>query len=344
MQSNTGKRILIVTDLWTTHPNGLLTVVSNLKRELEALGHSVDLIEPGQFRTIPFFLYPEVRIPLFARGKVRRMIMSGRYDHVHIETEGMLGWHARSVCKRRGIRFTTAFNGQLDLYAENWLGKPFGRMVHAYLRSFHSAATLTLVSTDALKAELARDYALTRVAVCEFGIDPVFFGRGTCPTQLEKPVFMYFGRVSSEKSIEEFLNAPLPGTKVVIGDGPDRKRLEAEYPGAHFTGFQTGQSLIDWLSCVDVFVMPSRTETFGLVIAEALAQGIPVAAHDVTGPREIIQNGLNGYLDEDLARAATKCLTLSSDACRESVKRYSWRMCAERFIELVAPLRGGTSD
>lgn len=336
------KRILIVTDLWDTHPNGVLTVVRGLKRGLEAFGHTVDLVEPGQFKSLRFPLYPEVRIPLCARGKVKRAILEGHYDHIHIATEGVLGWHARGACRTRRIPFTTAFNGQLDLYAEKWLGRPFGRLTHWLLYRFHKSATRILVGTDALKSQLAA-WGLQQAEVCPFGIDPIFFTTGTCSTVLEKPVWVYVGRISSEKSIEEFLGAPLSGTKLVIGDGPDRVRLEAQFPAAKFVGYQTGSSLIDWCACADVFIMPSRTETFGLVIVEALAQGIPVAAHDVTGPREIIRNGVNGYLDEDLARAATRCLSLSRAACRASVEKFSWETSAERFLTLAVSAQGDTS-
>ena len=203
-----------------------------------------------------------------------------------------------------------------------------------YLRWFHAGARATIVSTPALKEQL-HSFGLERVHVCPFGIDEKFFTRGLCPETLPKPVFLFFGRISSEKSVEEFLAADLPGTKLLIGDGPDRKKLEARFPGAKFVGFQRDDVLIAWCSCADVLVMPSRTETFGLTMVEALALGIPVAAHDVTGPREIVKDGVNGYLDEDITRAAKKCLSLSREVCRDSVRHYTWSASAETFISIL---------
>lgn len=332
--SRSARRILLVTDLWSTHPSGPATAVRNLKRELERLGHTVEILEPGRFFTVPFPLYPEVRLPLFARAKVRRLILEGSYDDIHLVTEGLLGWYARGVCKRHGIVFTSALHGRLDLYAETWLGKVAGALVRRLLARFHSASTLTFVLTQAAE-DFLHLLGVSHTCIWPLGIDPIFFTRGTCPVSLEMPVFMYFGRVSSEKNIEEFLEADLPGTKLVIGDGPDRKRLEAQYPSARFVGYQRGTQLVSWLACADAFVMPSRTEVFPLVVVESLAAGVPVAAHDVAGPREFIHDGENGYVGENLVSAATRCLALSKDACRKSVRDYTWENSARRFLALL---------
>jgi glycosyltransferase involved in cell wall biosynthesis len=334
MHSREANRILLVTDLWHTHPNGVATAIDNLKKELERKGHTVGLLEPGQFFSIPFFLYPDMRLALFARRDVGRAIQEGKYDEIHIATEGPLGWYARSACRRLGLPFTTAFHGQSHLYAEMWLGRPFAYLVKKFLVRFHSQAALTLVTTPAMKEQL-HSLGLNRVYVWPLGINEIFFTRGICPVELPKPVFMFFGRVSSEKSVEEFLLADLPGTKLVVGDGPDKEKLEARFPEARFVGSQKGSSLIAWCSCADVLVMPSRTETFGLVMVESLALGIPVAAHDVTGPREIITDGVNGYLDENIARAAKRCLSLSAKDCRDSVQKYTWAASAGTFLSAL---------
>lgn len=338
-----GKRhILLVTDLWLTHPSGPARAIGNLIRELESLGHDVELLDPSQFFSVPFPLYPEVRLPLFAFFGVHRVILGRAHDDIHLVTEGLLGWFARRVCKKHGIPFTTAMHGRTDLYAEMWLGKPVGGLVRSLFRRFHGAAALTLVLTKELQ-EFARSIGIPRTALWPLGVDPLFQKQGTCPATLEKPVFMYFGRVSSEKSVDEFLRLALPGTKLVIGDGPDRKQLEAKYPLVRFVGYQTGEALVSWLACADVFVTPSKTEVFPLVVVESLAAGVPVAAYDVAGPREFIKEGVNGYLDDDLARAAKRCLSLSRAACRESVQAYTWKATAERFLELNAAARSGTS-
>ncbi len=327
-------RILLVTDLWLTHPNGVATVVENLKKELEKRGWFVDVLEPSKFFTIPFPLYPEMRLPIFSWRAVRKQIEKGSYDYVHIETEAFLGMYARRACMRLRIPFTTTLHGQHHLYAKVWLGDFFERIVRRLIVWFHTPAAAILVSTQPMKAQLL-SFGLSRVYIRPLGVSESFFTRGLCPSDFQKPVFLYMGRVSSEKNIGEFLSADLSGTKLVVGDGPERKKLQARFPNAKFVGSKHGQELVDWCSCADVMVMPSRTETFGLAVAECLALGIPVAAHDVTGPREIVQSGINGYLDEDIARAAKRCLTLSHDVCRESVRGYTWSASAEKFLSIL---------
>lgn len=338
----------MVTDLWHTHPNGVATVVANLKKELEGMGHVVEVLEPSQFFTVPFPLYPEMRLALFAWRGVKKRIREGKYDYVHIETEGPLGFFARNACMSLRIPFTTSFHGQHHLYAKQWLGSIFENLVRTATVWFHRPARATLVSTKRMQEQL-ETIGIKNVHIRPLGVHNMFFTRGVCPTSFEKPVFLYMGRVSSEKSMEEFLAADLPGTKLVVGDGPDRKRLEKKFSHAVFVGAKRDQELINWCSCADVMVMPSRTETFGLAMVEVLALGIPVAAHDVTGPREIIRSGFNGYLDEDIAKAAKACLTLSSSDCKESVRHYTWRASAETFFSFLSsihshPRVAGTSD
>lgn len=335
---STSKRILIVTDLWFTHPNGVATVVYHLRKELEKMGHTVDVLEPSRFSTVPFPLYPEMRLALFAWRGVLKMIRDGTYDHVHLETEAFLGIYARRACRKLGIPFTTSLHGQHHLYARVWLGSFFEHVLIKIIKWFHAPAAATIVSTEVMKEQLQL-LGLKRIYVRPLGVSEMFFTPGVCPAALEKPVFLYMGRVSSEKNIEEFLAADLEGTKLIVGDGPGRRRLESRFPAARFVGSKTGEELVAWCSCADVMVMPSRTETFGLAMVEVLALGIPIAAHDVTGPREIIRNGVNGYLDKDLARAAKCCLALSRMACRDSVRQYTWKASAERFLSILESAR-----
>ena len=326
MNPRPNKRILIVTDLWSRQPYGIYTVITNLKKELEKQGCTVDILEPDQFFTVPFPLYEGVRLAIFAHGSVRRTIKRGNYDFVHIVTEGPLGWYARSACRRLRVPFTSAVHGQLHLYAEVWLGKFVGRLIRNLMVRFHEAAAVTLVTTKVMHDQM-RDFGLQRVVICPLGISDIFFTRGTCPVELAKPVFMFLGRISSEKSVEEFLALDLPGTKLVVGDGPDRKKTEARFPGVRFVGYQKGDALVSWCSCADVLVMPSRTETFGLVMVEALA-------------REIVTNGVNGYLDEDLVHAAKQCLTISPDSCRTSVEQFRWSTSAATFLSIHDSITG----
>lgn len=303
-------------------------------KALKSRGYKVSIIEPSQFTTVPLPIYPEIRLALFARRKVARMIDTLQPDAIHIVTEGPLGWAARSVCLKREVPFTTWYHTKFQLYVDvriRGLLKP----IYLLLRRFHNASTRTMVSTNSLKREL-EDSGFTQVVVVPLGVDVGLFVRNPSPTppSLSKPVFVYFSRLAPEKSPEEFLTLKLPGTKLVMGDGPLLTSLEKKYPEVHFYGaYHVGKEFVDWLSLADVFVFPSRTETFGLVILEALACGIPVAAHDVMGPRDIITHGKDGYLSDDLREAALKCLELSRDACRATAEQYSWDHSTDTFIK-----------
>ena len=327
------KKILLVTDAWAPQINGVTRVLNAHIDGLKKRGHEVSVIEPSQFKTMPLPMYPEIRLSLFARRRVATIIDQLKPDAIHIVTEGPLGWAARSVCIASGTPFTTWYHTKFQLYVDVRLHMFLGP-VHSLMRRFHSKAICTMVSTESLKKELETD-GFKNVVVVPLGVDVNQFIRNqNSPLpQLQKPVFVYFSRLAPEKSPEEFLKLKLPGTKLVIGDGPDRKKLEEKYGKENkFVGYKRGQELVDWLSLADVFIFPSRTETFGLVVLEALACGIPVAAHSVMGPRDIITEGKDGYLNEDLAEAAQKCLALSRDDCRVKALQYSWEKSTDVFI------------
>ena len=331
------RKILLVTDAWAPQINGVVRVQNAHISELKARGYEVTVIEPSQFMTVPLPFYPEIRLALFARRRIRRMLRSENPDAVHIGTEGPLGWAARSACRAQGVPFTTWYHTHLQLYVNVRL-RGLLRPIHALLRRFHSAAVRTMVSTETLKREL-ESTGFRNVVVVPLGVDTELFKRNPNPPlpSLPKPVFVYFSRLDPEKSPEEFLRLDLPGTKLVIGDSADRPRLEKAYGDKNkFVGFKQGQELVDWLSLADVFVFPSRTETFGLVVIEALACGLPVAAHDVMGPRDSITAGKDGYLGDDLKEAALKCLELSPNDCRAKAETYSWERSADVFIQNLA--------
>ena len=328
------KKILFVTDAWTPQVNGVVRVLQALIPILQARGYEIAVIEPGQFKTVPLPLYPEIRLALFARRRVAKIIAELQPDAVCIVTEWSLGWAARSVCRERGIPFTTWYHSHFQLYVSLRL-HGFLKPVFSYIRRFHSAAARTMVSTESLKNEL-ESTGFKNLVVMPLGVDTSLFARRHTNrlSALVGPVFVYFSRLAPEKSPEEFLKLDLPGTKLVIGDGPDRERLEKKYGSKNvFIGYKQGQELVDWLSRADVFVFPSRTETFGLVALEALACGIPVAAHDVMGPRDIVTNGVDGYLSDNLQEAAIKCLELSRDVCRAKAEQYSWNRSADVLIQ-----------
>lgn len=327
------KRIVCITDAWAPQVNGVVRVLHALIPILESRGYEVEVIEPGQFFTIPLPFYPEIKLALFARKRIREALEKNP-DAVCIVTEGSLGWTARSVCRQLGIPFTTWYHSHFQLYVNvrlHGLLKP----IFALIRHFHSAATQTMVSTESLKQELEKG-GFKNLVIMPLGVDTDLFKRNPEPAleALPHPVFVYFSRLAPEKNPEAFLKLDLPGMKLVIGDGPLRKKLEREYGDSHiFVGYKRGQDLVDWLSLSDVFVFPSLTETFGLVALEALACGVPVAAYDVMGPRDIVTSGVDGYLGEDLRASAIACLDLSKDACRKKAEQYSWERSADVFIK-----------
>jgi glycosyltransferase involved in cell wall biosynthesis len=326
------KKLLLVTDTWHPQVNGVVTALTKIKEHLERDGWEVVVIHPGLFRSVPLPWYPELRLAVSPGRSLRRMLVREAPDYVHVATEGPLGWNARALCRRYGWRFTTSYHTNFQLYA-HMHGRLLLWPVQKLLHTFHDAATCTMAATPGLMRELEAG-GLGNVALWPLGVDTELFApKPASPMPaLPKPVFVFFGRLACEKSPDEFLKLDLPGTKLVIGDGPERARLQARFgTEALFVGYQHGQDLVDWLSLGDVMVFPSRTDTFGLVILEALACGVPVAAHDVMGPRDIIQNGVDGVLGEDLGKAALACLSLERSKCREKALRYSWEASATAF-------------
>lgn len=334
------KKILFVTDAWAPQVNGVVRVLNALIPILEARGYRITVIEPGQFRTVPLPFYPEIRLALFPRKHIEEVLKELKPDAVCIVTEGALGWTARSVCHKLGMPYVTWYHSHFQLYVNVRLHGLL-RPIFAFIRRFHSTAAATMVSTESLKRELESG-GFKNLIIMPLGVDTELFVRNPEPALpvLPKPVFVYFSRLAPEKSPEEFLKLDLPGTKLVIGDGPLRKKLERGYGEGHtFVGYKRGQELVDWLSLADVFVFPSRTETFGLVALEALACGVPVAAHDVMGPRDIISHGKEGHLSEDLQASALACLSLSPEDCRSKAEQYSWERSADTLIRNLFPDR-----
>lgn len=337
---NNMDKILIVTDVWTPKVDGIVTSLKKTMEILEKKGIKVIIVHPGLFWTIPLFFYSEIKLSFFSSRKIKKMIKLEQPDYIHIATEGPLGFIARMICVRKNIPFTTSYHTHLPLYAKIRIDMSFS-VAYLYLRWFHKQAKTTFVSTKSLKNELEL-HKFNHLTVAPLGVDSDLFTRNIKSkiSTLQKPVFVYFGRIAVEKNVEDFLRCELPGTKLIIGDGPDRAMLENKYGKNNlFIGYKKEQDLVDWLSMCDVFVCPSRTETFGLVILEALSCGIPVAAYKVTGPEDIITNGLDGYLGDNLADSAKKCLTLSTIACREKALLYSWESYVDTFIKNQVKIR-----
>lgn len=331
-------RIAIVTDAWHPQVNGVVRTLETTGACLERLGHTVRFVTPRDFWTVPCPAYPEIRLALFPWHGVRRQLDDFYPDAIHIATEGPLGHAAQRYCRKRGLRFTTSYHTQFPEYLRLRLPLPT-RWSYAYLRRFHGRAEHTLVPTESQRAALER-HGFRNLCVWSRGVDTrLFRPDDAVQYPVPGPVQIYMGRVAVEKNIEAFLQLDMPGTKIVIGDGPDREKLAARYPQARFLGAKRGTDLARHLAGGDVFVFPSRTDTFGLVLLEAMASGLPVAAFPVTGPIDVIANGVTGILHDDLAIAIQRALTLDRGRCRAYAEQFSWERCAAQFESCLAVCR-----
>jgi len=339
-------RILIVSDAWLPQVNGVVRTLHSVAGELRALGHTVEVVGPDRFPSLPCPSYPDIRLSLFPARKLSRIIESFAPDALHIATEGPLGLSARAWARRRGGAFTTAFHTRFPEYVQARVGVPTG-LLYAGLRRFHNAGQGVMVATESLRAELGQR-GFREIRAWSHGVDLDLFrptpaaGSPATNWNLPRPIFAYVGRVAVEKNISAFLDLDLPGSKVVVGGGPQLAALQRRYPTAHFTGPKYGAELAAAYAASDVLVFPSRTDTFGLVILEALACGTPVAAFDVTGPRDVLAGaaGHVGAVGPDLRAAALAALTADRAACRAHAERFSWRACAETFLSHLVPLGG----
>jgi len=331
-------RILIVTDAWTPQVNGVVRTLSTIAAEMRAMGKIVDIIGPDRFRTVPMPSYPEIRLAIFPGRKLARLIDEFAPDALHIATEGPLGMAARAYARRRKIAFTTAFHTRFAEYLQARTRMPL-TLTYAWLRRFHGSGAGVMVATQSLREELvARGFK--NVRAWSRGVDLDAFNPEPKENwDLPRPIFAYVGRVAVEKNLRAFLDLDLPGSKLVVGDGPQRKALERDYPAVHFAGARHGAALAAAYAGADVFVFPSRTDTFGLVVLEALASGLPVAAYPVTGPKDILGEAALpvGALNEDLRVAALAALEIDRAACRPHAETYSWTACAQRFMDNLVP-------
>jgi glycosyltransferase involved in cell wall biosynthesis len=332
-------RVLIVSDAWQPQVNGVVRTLSTVAGELVAMGHAVDVIGPDRFRTLPMPTYPEIRLSLLPGRKLARLVDAFAPDQLHIATEGPLGMAARSLARRRGWAFTTSFHTKFPEYVHARTGIPES-WSYAWMRRFHGAGSGMLVATPSLREDLACR-GFTALRQWSRGVDlGQFRPEPRKDWNVPRPVFLYVGRVAVEKNIRAFLDLDLPGSKVVVGDGPQLAELRRDYPGALFTGARFGAELARAYAGGDVFVFPSLTDTFGLVLLEALACGTPVAAFSVTGPRDIIGEAQGiGAIGPDLRAAALAALHADRAACRAHAERYSWRACAELFRAHLVPIR-----
>lgn len=327
-------RILMVTDAWRPQVNGVVHTLERLSETLAKSEVETRFLTPGGFRTLPLPTYPDIRIALTTPAEVARRIAAERADHIHIVTEGPLGYMARRYCAAQGRPFTTSYHTKFPEYlkARLAMGETWA---YRRLRDFHNSGAGTLVATKSLADDLVTR-GFTKLKPWTRGVDNVLFRpERRRPLDLPRPIFLNVGRVAIEKNLPAFLDLDLPGSKVVVGEGPELSRLKRRYPDAHFLGHLPSEALADTYASADVFVFPSRTDTFGNVIIEALASGTPVAAFPVTGPIDIIGDGLGGAVHADLREAALTALEVPREDARRKAGSYTWDACARMFMDVV---------
>ncbi len=331
-------RILIVSDAWYPQVNGVVRTNDTVAHQLRAMGDEVEFLTPEAFRTFPCPTYPEIRLAVLPRRRIARTIRRFRPDAIHIATEGPLGWSARAYCRRHKLPFTTAYHTRFPEYIRPRFHVPLA-WSYAAMRRFHNAAVGTMVATRSLRSELS-DHGFERLRLWSRGVDTSLFHpfAGEAPVMdFPGPIQLYVGRVAVEKNIEAFLKTDVPGTKVVVGDGPMAEELKQRYPEVKFLGYKSGEDLARHFAAADVFVFPSLTDTFGLVSLEALACGTPVAAFPVPGPADVLGDAPVGGLDLDLSAAIRKALTCDRQTCRDYALKFSWEACARQFRANLFP-------
>ena len=327
-------KILIVTDAWYPQVNGVCRTLKNLGDELKKIGHQVEYIEPNQFFTVPMPKYNEIKLSLNVWPRVGRLISKADADIIHIATEGPIGIFAKRYCVKNKLKFTTSYHTQFDKYLKLYYPYLPIKLAQKFLKGFHSKAEKILVTTQSMKDELQEiGFEKDKMVVWTRGANHGAFQKPKkINLEYKRPIYLYVGRVSIEKNIRAFLDLDLEGTKLVVGKGPDLDKLKKEYPEAIFKGERTNGELASYFASSDVFVFPSKTDTFGIVIIEALKCGLPVAAYPVAGPKDIF-NGTNiGSLNNDLKKAALEALKSDRSACIEHAKKYTWENCAKIFL------------
>lgn len=330
-------KIALISDACDPPANGVSRTLSQIVLWLGRLGHEVNVISPERFLTVPCPTQPDIRLAVAPGRRVRRILDAFRPDAIHLVTEGPLGLAVRAYCVRRGIPFTTMFTTRFPEAINRRLGIPAAPL-YATLRWFHRPSAALMVVTKSLRDELS-ERGFRNIIAWSRGVDTDLFRPGPKDfLALPRPIHLYVGRIAPEKSIEDFLELPLDGTKLVVGDGPLLPHLRQRYPDVRFVGVKRGEDLVRHYAASDVFVFPSRTETFGLVVLEALACGLPVAAYPVTGPRDIIGDSGVGVLDDDLGTAVRQALAIDPRRCRAFAETFRWEECVRQFVDHLRPI------
>lgn len=329
-------RIMVITDAWEPQVNGVVRTLKSTRRELERMGHVVDILSPLEFKTLPCPTYPDIRLSLGATRKAHARIEAFRPDALHIATEGPLGLAARRWAIKNDFPYTTAYHTRFPEYVHARFRVPLS-WTYRYLRWFHGKAKAVMAPTHVVKADLG-DYGFDNVVLWGRGVESdIFYPRDTRRLGSRPPIFLYVGRVAVEKNIEAFLDLDLPGSKWVVGAGPALAGLRVKYPDTNFMGVLAQHDLAEVYSSADVFVFPSKTDTFGLVLLEAMACGLPVAAYPVTGPLDVIGDSAGGAMNHDLRQACLDALELKRDDALAHSRKYSWRAATQQFLNELHP-------
>lgn len=338
-------RILIATDAWHPQVNGVVRTLDTTARTLRAQGHAVEVVEPSAYLKFAVPFYPEIPCCLPRPGRVYDRVLKFRPDHVHISTEGPIGMLVRRLCTRMGWRFTTSYHTRFPEYLWQLARFPEG-LTYRILKWFHGGAAAMMVATPSLERELTQRGFRPPIRRWTRGVDlGVFRPRAKADAGYPRPVLLYVGRVSHEKGIGDFLALDTPGTKLVVGDGPARAELERRYPAARFLGYRKGPELGEVYAAADLFVFPSKTDTFGIVVIEALASGLPVAAYPVTGPVDIVTRDELGALDADLGAAVRRALVSGNPAaCAAEGASYTWENSTRQFLANLVPVIAGVAN
>lgn len=331
-------KILFITDAWYPQTNGVVRTMDSLGNELKKLGHEVHYITPLDFITVPCPTYPEIKLAIKPWPKLYKKIKSINPQIIHISTEGPIGWFARRYCIKNKIKFTTSYHTKFPEYIYERIRLPV-KFTYKFMKYFHKNSSNVLVTTESMKEELADNgFDIEKLKVWTRGVKHEVFSSGIkIQRKLKTPIWIYVGRVAIEKNIKAFLDLDIEGSKIIVGGGPQLNELKKKYKDVLFTGMLKDDEIASYLASSDVFVFPSKTDTFGIVIIEALSAGLPIAGYPVPGPKDIVGNSEINTLDWDLKKSALKALTIDKDKCRQLSKKYTWENCAKIFLENVHP-------
>ncbi len=331
-------KIAIVTDAWEPQVNGVVTTLRTTQQTLKALGNTVEVFTPNHFKSIPCPTYPEIRLALNPKPRLKKSLASFEPDAIHIATEGPMGLAARSICKKNKWAFTTSYHTQFPEYIRERFPIPLNAS-YAFFRWFHSGAVRTMVGTQR-QEDLLISHGFKNLVRWPRGVNTDIFSPGDKNFLTDpRPIYIYVGRVAVEKNIEAFLELELTGTKYVVGDGPAHDELKNRYPKIKFIGYKFGKELAEYIAASDVFVFPSKTDTFGIVMLEAMACGVPVAAYPVTGPIDVVRENETGCLNEDLAKAVKCALKLNPKDCLNQASDYTWEKASMMFQSNLSAIK-----